>query len=123
SIRRFTSTEGFEILCGKSGAGNDQLVTRYASGEDIWFHVKGAPGSHALIKVAGKAQALTEVTIAEAAAIAAFYSKSRGSSKVEVIYAEAKNVKKPRGAKPGMVTVKEFKSVIVRPGLPEEVRD
>ncbi len=121
SIRRFTSTEGFEILCGKSGLGNDLLVSRYASGEDVWFHVKDAPGSHALIKVAGKKQALTEKTIEEAAAIAAFYSKAKGSSKVEVIYAEARHVKKPKGAKPGMVTVKEYKGIVVKPGLPEEV--
>lgn len=119
SIRRFTSSEGFEILCGKSGIGNDLLVSRYASAEDIWFHVKGAPGSHALIKAAGKKQALTEKTIEEAASIAAFYSKSRGSAKVEVIYAEAKNVKKPKGAKPGMVTVKEYKGIVVKPALPE----
>ncbi|HLE17865.1 MAG TPA: NFACT family protein [Syntrophales bacterium] len=123
SIRRFTSTEGFEILCGKSGLGNDLLVSKYASGEDIWFHVKGAPGSHALIKVAGRKQALTEKTIEEAASIAAFYSKSKGSSKVEVIYAEARNVKKPKGAKPGMVTVKEYKGVVVRPSLPEGAGD
>jgi predicted ribosome quality control (RQC) complex YloA/Tae2 family protein len=123
SIRRFTSTEGFEILCGKSGLGNDLLVSKYASGEDIWFHVKGAPGSHALIKVAGRGQALTEKTIEEAASIAAFYSKSKGSSKVEVIYTEARNVKKPRGAKPGMVTVKEYKGVLVRPALPAGAQD
>jgi predicted ribosome quality control (RQC) complex YloA/Tae2 family protein len=123
SIRRFISTEGFEILCGKSGLGNDLLVSKYASGEDIWFHVKGAPGSHALIKVAGRKQALTEKTIEEAASIAAFYSKSKGSSKVEVIYTEARNVKKPKGAKPGMVTVKEYKGVVVRPGLPEGAGD
>lgn len=123
SIRRFTSTEGFEILCGKSGLGNDLLVSRYAAGDDVWFHVKDAPGSHALIKVAGKKQALTEKTIEEAASIAAFYSKSKGSSKVEVIYTEARNVKKPKGAKPGMVTVKEYRGVVVRPGLPEGAGD
>jgi len=123
SIRRFTSTEGFEILCGKSGLGNDLLVSRYASGEDIWFHVKGAPGSHALIKVAGRGQALTEKTIEEAASVAAFYSKSKDSSKAEVIYTEARNVKKPKGAKPGMVTVKEYRGIVVKPGLPEGAGD
>src|SRR3990172_4789949 len=117
-VRRFSSSEGFEILCGKSGAGNDLLVSKYASGEDIWFHVKGQPGSHSLIKVAGRGAELTKKTIEEAASIAAFYSKSANAGKVEVIYTEARNVKKPRGAKPGMVTVKEYKSVVVRPGLP-----
>jgi len=121
-VRRFTSSEGFEILCGRSGLGNDLIVSKYSSGEDIWFHVKDAPGSHALIKAAGKKQALTTKTIEEAASIAAFYSKSKESAKAEVIYTEAKNVKKPRGAKPGMVTVREFKSVLVRPGLPDGAR-
>lgn len=118
-VRRFTSSEGFEILCGKSGAGNDLLVTRYAAGEDLWFHVKGLPGSHALIKVAGRKGELTKKTIEEAASIAAFYSKARNAGKAEVIYAEARHVKKPRGAKPGLVTVKEHKGVLVRPGLPK----
>ncbi len=117
-VRRFTSSEGFEILCGKSGTGNDLLVSRYASGEDIWFHVKGQPGSHSLIKTAGRATELTKKTIEEAASVAAFYSKAANAGKVEVIYTEARNVKKPRGAKPGMVTVKEYKSVVVKPGLP-----
>ena len=122
-IRRFVSSEGFEILCGRSGLGNDQLISKYASGEDIWFHVKDSPGSHALIKVAGKKQALTVKTIEEAASIAAFYSKSKESGKAEVIYTEAKNVKKPKGAKPGMVTVKEYKCVVVRPGVPKGAGD
>lgn len=122
-VRRFTSSEGFEILCGKSGAGNDLLVAKYASGEDIWFHVKGLPGSHSLIKVAGRAGELTKKTIEEAASIAAFYSKAANAGKVEVIYTEARNVKKPRGAKPGMVTVREYKSVVVRPGIPDERRE
>ena len=122
-IRRFVSSEGFEILCGRSGLGNDQLISKYASGEDIWFHVKDSPGSHALIKVAGKKQALTVKTIEEAASIAAFYSKLKESGKAEVIYTEAKNVKKPKGAKPGMVTVKEYKCVVVRPGVPKGAGD
>lgn len=122
-IRRFVSSEGFEILCGRSGLGNDQLISKYSTGEDIWFHVKDAPGSHALIKAAGKKQALTEKTIEEAASIAAFYSKLKESGKAEVIYTEAKNVKKPKGAKPGMVIVKEYKSVVVRPGVPKGAGD
>src|SRR3972149_6550460 len=107
-----------EILCGKPGAGNALVDSQYASGEEIWFHVKGQPGSHSPKKVAGRGTELTKKTIEEAASIAAFYSKSANAGKVEVIYTEARNVKKPRGAKPGMVTVKEYKSVVVRPGLP-----
>lgn len=122
SIRRFTSTEGFEILCGKSGLGNDLLVAKYASNEDIWFHVKGLPGSHALIKAAGRKE-ITDKAIQEAAEIAAFYSKAKDAGKVEVIFTEARNVKKPKGAKPGMVTVKEYRGIVVKPGLPDGYRE
>lgn len=114
-IRRFTSTEGFEILCGKSGTGNDLLVKKYASNEDLWFHVSGLPGSHVLIKVAGRSSEMTKKTIEEAASLAAWHSKAKNAGKVEVIYAEARHVKKPRGAKPGMVTVREHRSIVVRP--------
>ncbi|MBI2413443.1 MAG: NFACT family protein [Deltaproteobacteria bacterium] len=114
-VRRYTSTEGFEILCGKSGAGNDLIVKEYAKDEDIWFHAAKIPGSHVLIKTAGRAKELTKKTIEEAASICAYYSKAREASKVEVIYTEARHVKKPRGAKPGMVTVREYKSILVRP--------
>lgn len=122
-VRRFTSSEGYEILCGKSGSGNDLIVKKYASNDDIWFHVSKMPGSHVLIKVAGRGSELTKKTIEEAASLAAWHSKARNASKAEVIYAEARHVKKPRGAKPGMVTVKEFKSILVRPKeLPGEGR-
>ena len=114
-VRRYVSSEGFEVLCGKSGAGNDLIVQRLASGEDIWFHAANVPGSHVLIKVAGRGKELTRATIEEAAALAAWHSKARGSMKVEVTYAEARNVKKPRGAKPGLVTVRERKSIMVKP--------
>ena len=114
-VRKYTSTDGFEILCGKSGAGNDLIVKEYAKDEDIWFHAAKIPGSHVLIKTAGRAKELTKKTIEEAAAICAYHSKAREASKVEVIYTEARHVKKPRGAKPGMVTVREYKSIVVRP--------
>lgn len=119
-VRRYTSSEGFEILCGKSGAGNDLIVQKLSSNEDIWFHVHHLPGSHVLIKVAGRAKELTKKTIEEAAGLAAYYSKAQNAGKVEVIYSEARNVKKPRGAKPGLVTVKEYKSILVKPRLMEE---
>ncbi len=115
-VRRFTSEEGFEILAGKSGPGNDLLVKKYAKEGDIWFHAKGAPGSHVLLKAKGKRKMPTEKAVEEAAAYAAWYSKNRTSTKAEVIYTDVKNVKKPRGGKPGMVIVREYKSIVVRPG-------
>jgi predicted ribosome quality control (RQC) complex YloA/Tae2 family protein len=114
-VRRFTSKEGFEIMAGKSGPGNDLLVKRYAKEGDIWFHAKGVPGSHVLLKAKGKRKRPTEGAIVEAASYAAWYSKNRASTKAEVIYTDAKNVRKPKGAKPGMVVVREYKSIVVRP--------
>ncbi len=114
-FRRYMSSEGFVVLCGKSGSANDRLVKREAANEDIWFHAEGVPGSHVLIKVAGRAKELTRVTLEQAAGLAAFYSKAKESGLVAVIYAEAKFVKKPRGAKPGSVTVSEYRSIKVRP--------
>lgn len=119
-VRRFTSSEGFEILCGKSGLGNDLIVRKYAKEEDIWFHASNVPGSHVLVKSAGRTKELTDTTIREAARIAAWYSKMQGAAKAEVAYTDAKNVKKPKGAKPGSVTIKDYKTIVVNPGLPEE---
>lgn len=114
-VRRLTSSEGFELLCGKSSAGNDLIVKKYAKDEDIWFHASKVPGSHVLIKVAGRGKELTRKTIEEAASLAAWHSKAKNASKAEVVYAEARNVRKPRGARPGMVTVKEYKTIVVSP--------
>lgn len=114
-VRRYTSSDGFEILCGKSGQGNDLIVKRHAKAEDIWFHAHGVPGSHVLIKTAGRAKEITGKTVEEAAGLAAFFSKAKHASKAEVIYADARFVKKPKGAKPGMVVVKEYRTIMVRP--------
>lgn len=119
-VRRYTSSEGFEILCGKSGPGNDLIVKKYAKDEDIWFHASGAPGSHVLIKTAGRRKELTKKTIEEAAALAAWHSKNQTAGKTEVTYTEARNVKKPRGAKPGLVTIKDYKTIVVRPKAMEQ---
>ncbi|MBI5598312.1 MAG: NFACT family protein [Deltaproteobacteria bacterium] len=111
-IRRFTSSAGFEILCGKSGKANDLLVREYAAPHDIWLHARDVAGAHVLLKGGGKTP--DQDAIAEAASFAAYYSKARGSAKAEVVYAEAKDVKKPKGAKPGMVTVREYKTIMVK---------
>ncbi|MEK7680005.1 MAG: NFACT RNA binding domain-containing protein, partial [Deltaproteobacteria bacterium] len=114
-VRKARTSEGFTLLCGKSAKGNDLIVKKYAKDKDIWLHASGVPGSHVLIKTAGREQELTEKTIIEAAAFAAWHSKSRAAKKAEVIYTEANNVFKPKGAHPGMVMVKEYKSIMVEP--------
>lgn len=114
-IRRFRTAEGFEILCGKSSAGNDLIVGRYGKDGDVWLHAHKVPGSHVLIKTAGRAAELTIETIETAASLAAWHSGAKNETKAEVIYTDARNVKKPKGAKPGMVTVREFKTLNVKP--------
>ncbi|MFZ3071887.1 MAG: NFACT family protein [Thermodesulfobacteriota bacterium] len=112
-FRRFFSSEGFEILCGKSGNANDLLVREYLKKDDLWFHAKDSPGAHVVLKSGGKK--LTEKSIEEAAGVAAYFSKFKEAEKAEVIYAEAGEVKKPRGAKPGLVVVAQYKTVLVKP--------
>src|SRR3989304_2979808 len=112
-LRRFTSSEGFEIFCGKSGSGNDLLVREYLKKDDLWFHAKDSPGAHVVLKSGGKR--LTEKAIQEAAAVAAVFGKSKDAEKAEGIYGEAGEVKKPRGAKPGLVTVARYKTVLIKP--------
>lgn len=112
--RRFTSSEGWEILCGKSNRGNDWLLRSVAKAEDIWLHAQELPGSHVLIrrKAAGE---IPERSLLEAAQVAAYFSKGKGSTKVPVLYTPAKNVRKPPGAPPGQVTVSSYKTLLVRP--------
>jgi predicted ribosome quality control (RQC) complex YloA/Tae2 family protein len=114
-IRRFTSSEGLEILCGRNDAGNDLLLRRYARGNDLWFHAADLPGSHALLRLQKKSGAPPQKSVEEAAAIAAFYSKAKGEKRAAVAFTQAKNVRKPKGAKPGMVTISHYKTITVTP--------
>ena len=97
----YISSDGYDIYVGKNNYQNDDLTFRFASGGDWWFHAKGIPGSHVVVKTKGAE--LPDATFEDAARLAAYYSRGRGSEKVEVDYTEKKNVKKPAGAKPGFV--------------------
>jgi len=117
-IRRFSTSDGFVVLCGKSSRGNDLIVKKHMKEGDIWLHAANIPGSHVLVKAAGKE--VTDRAVLEAAELAAFYSKARDAKKAEVIFTEARNIKKPRGAKPGMVVVREYKTIIAGPKVLDE---
>ncbi|VAV84037.1 Fibronectin/fibrinogen-binding protein [hydrothermal vent metagenome] len=121
-FRRYVSSEGLTILCGKSGAGNDLLVKKEGRQGDLWFHANNAAGAHVLLKAEGADLSAHKASIIEAASIAAYYSKAKNAAKVDVIYADVKKVKKPRGARPGSVTVGEHKAVMVRPEALAEVK-
>lgn len=97
----YISSDGFHIYVGKNNYQNDELTFKTATGNDWWFHAKGIPGSHVIVKTEGKE--LPDRTFEEAARLAAYYSKGREQEKVEIDYLQKKNVKKPNGAKPGFV--------------------
>lgn len=97
----YVSSDGYDMYVGKNNYQNDELTFKTASGSDWWFHAKGAPGSHVIVKARG--EELPDTTFEEAARLAAHYSKNRNAEKVEIDYVEKKHVKKPNGAKPGFV--------------------
>ncbi len=110
---RYKSSDGFDIYVGKNNRQNDLLTLKLASSGDIWLHTKNIPGSHVIIRKHKKE--IPDSTLLEGAMLAAYYSKARHSSNVPVDYTTAKNVKKPPGAKPGMVTYENYKTIIVTP--------
>ena len=97
---------------------NDYLSLRFANSGDIWFHTKKIHGSHTIIKL-GTNKDIPPSTIKEAAMLAAYYSKGRDSSNVPVDYTQIKNVRKPNGAKPGMVIYDYYNTIYVTPEIPE----
>ena len=114
-VRRFTSSEGLEILCGKNDAGNDLLLRKYARGNDLWFHAADVAGSHTLLRLRERGKAPPRKAVEEAASIAAFYSKAQGEKRAPVSYTRAKEVKKPKGAKAGLVIITHYKTITVPP--------
>jgi predicted ribosome quality control (RQC) complex YloA/Tae2 family protein len=99
------------ILAGKNNRQNDLLTMKTAEPDDIWLHTKDIPGAHVLIT--GAKGNAPETTLLEAATIAAYLSKAKNGGKVAVDYAPRKNVRKPNGAKPGMVVYENYKTLLV----------
>ncbi|MFL0196872.1 NFACT family protein [Clostridium sp. WILCCON 0269] len=112
---KFISSDGIEIYVGKNNLQNDYLTLKFADKRDLWFHTKNIAGSHVIVKNFGK---IPDKTLEEAANLAAYYSKSKNSSKVAVDYTEVRNVHKPNGAKPGMVIYYSNKTLYVNPVKP-----
>lgn len=114
----FISADGFDIYVGRNNTQNDYLTLKFANSSDLWFHTKDIHGSHTIIKL-GIDKDVPKETILEAARLAAYYSKARESAQVPVDYTQIKNVKKPNGAKPGMVIYEGYNTVYVTPQLPD----
>jgi len=109
---------GYRVMAGKTDTDNDHLSLKTAASMDWWFHVRGMPGSHVVLKV-DKNQPPDKKTLNQAAAIAAYHSKARNGGVVAVSGTLARHVSKPRGAKPGTVQIRKERIFKVRPSLPE----
>ena len=110
---RFTTGDGFTVLVGKNNRQNDQLTMKLAKNQDLWFHVKNIPGSHTVLVTEGREP--TPAAMEEAAALAAAHSRAKDSAQVPVDYTLVRYVRKPAGAKPGMVNYVNYKTLFVDP--------
>lgn len=110
---KFRSSDGFSIFVGRNNRQNDKLTLKTAGKNDIWFHTHDITGSHVILFTEGAEP--TDTAIMEAAMLAAYHSKGKNSSQVPVDYTAARFVKKPNGAKPGMVIFTNNSTVYVKP--------
>ena len=111
----YISSDGFHMYVGKNNFQNEELTFKVASGNDWWFHAKGIPGSHVIVKTEGKE--LPDRTFEEAGRLAAYYSKGRNAEKVEIDYIQKKQVKKTPGGKPGFVIYHTNYSLLIEPKI------
>ena len=114
---RYTLSNGMSVLVGRNNKENDILTFKTAGNKDLWLHTKDIPGSHVIVQSGGVE--LDEEAVWEAAAIAAYHSKARTSENVPVDYVQIKYIKKPAGAKPGMVIFTNNRTVYVNPAVPK----
>jgi predicted ribosome quality control (RQC) complex YloA/Tae2 family protein len=116
---RTYAVDGFEILIGRGELENDQLTFDVAEPHDLWLHVAGGTaGSHVVVRNPERRE-IPRAVLETAAAAAAWFSKARGSPRVEVHVCRAGDVRKPRGAPPGLVELERWKSLKVKPALPD----
>ena len=108
---KFRTSDGFLFFCGKNSKANDVLTLKKGKKDDYWFHISDLPGSHLVVFTNGKE--ISDIAILEAATVAAYYSSARDEKKADVWYTPLLNVSKQKGAKPGMVTLKEVKTITV----------
>jgi predicted ribosome quality control (RQC) complex YloA/Tae2 family protein len=111
--RRYRTAGDLEIWVGRSSAANDLLTTRLARGKDLFFHLGGAPGSHVILRTEGRPDPPSEAVL-DACELAVHFSKFKNASRADVHVVPIKNVRKPKGAKPGLVTVHGGRTVHLR---------
>jgi predicted ribosome quality control (RQC) complex YloA/Tae2 family protein len=113
--RRYRSSDGYEVLVGKTARNNDQLTFKVARPNDLWLHAADYPGSHVVVRSSNN-QEIPHRTILEAAQLAAKFSQAGNDSKVDIHYTRRKFLSKPKGAAPGLVRLSSFKTITVEPG-------
>ena len=112
--RKYLTSDGWTVLVGRNNAENDRL-TKGSAKDDLFFHAQGCPGSHVVLKREGRRQKPSDVALKEAASLAAYWSKARHSRTVPVNCTEIRYVQKPRGAAPGLVTIRNEVTLFVAP--------
>jgi predicted ribosome quality control (RQC) complex YloA/Tae2 family protein len=112
--KRFKTSDGFEVAVGKNDRDNEALTFRLAKPQDVWMHAADYPGSHVIIRNPNRAE-IPHRSLVEAAELAAFYSQAKHTGKAAVHYTQKKFVTKPPRAKPGLVRLSSFKTVLVEP--------
>jgi len=113
-VRRYLSTDGYEILVGRAARDNDHLTFRVAQPNDLWMHAGDYPGSHVVVRNPTKKE-IPQRTVIEAAQLAGHFSQAREDTKVVIHYTERKFLSKPKGAAPGLVRMSRFRSITVEP--------
>ncbi len=114
----FELDKGYVVVVGKNSKQNEKVTFNIASKEDLWFHARGIPGSHTILKIQKPSQPVPEKIIYQTASIAAFYSKGKNSTKVPVDYTKVKYVRKIKGKIKGKVTYSNEKTIMVKPKTP-----
>lgn len=114
-FRRYKVNSHYDIYAGKNNRGNDYLISRVALKDDLWFHARGLPGSHVIVRTLGGKHDIDPQIIETAAQLAAYYSRGRALNKVEVDYTRVKYVKKIKAGKPGLVTYDHHETIRVNP--------
>ena len=113
----YISSDGYDIYVGKNNLQNEEVTFKIANTNDWWFHAKNMPGSHVIVKLKNDNKEMPDRVFEEAGAIAAFYSKAKGQSSVEIDYTKRKHLKKVAASKPGFVIYHTNYSLVAEPDI------
>ncbi len=113
-VRRYRSSDGYEVLVGRAARDNDNLTFRVARPNDLWLHAGDYPGSHVIVRNSSRSE-IPQRTVIEAAQLAAKFSQASNDSKVVIHYTRRKFLSKPKGSAPGLVRLSTFKTIAVEP--------